>query len=149
LAKVKKKGRVTVASPIGNTVFNFNWENTVDQSDAPKEKRKRPRFHMDFPLEYRILDGPDARGGIVVDGSERGLRIHSIENMPVGTRLNIAVIFPKEFQMTNFEVTAEIIWKDLCLREDWNGFQYGLKFILIKKGELRKLKELLSKQYRM
>jgi hypothetical protein len=104
---------------------------------------------MDFPLEYRILDGTDARGGIVVDGSERGLRIHSIENMPVGTRLNIAVIFPKEFQMTNFEVTAEIIWKDLCLTENWNGFQYGLKFILIKKGELRKLKELLSKQYRM
>jgi hypothetical protein len=103
---------------------------------------------MDFPLEYRVLDAPDARGGLVVDGSEMGLRIHSIENMPVGTKLKIAVIFPKEFQMTNFEVTAEIIWKDLYLTEDWNGFQYGLKFILISKNELRKLKELLSEQYR-
>jgi hypothetical protein len=120
----------------------------MDKSTPRKEKRKVPRISMDFPLEYRVLDGPDARGGIVVDGSKRGLRIHSIENIPVGTKLNIAVIFPKEFQMTNFEVTAEIIWKDLCLREDWSGFQYGLKFILIKKGDLRKLKQLLSDQYR-
>jgi len=120
----------------------------MDGSNSHKEKRKYPRFFMDFPLEYRVLDAPDARGGLVVDGSEMGLRIHSIENMPVGTKLKIAVIFPKEFQMTNFEVTAEIIWKDLYLTEDWNGFQYGLKFILISKNELRKLKELLSEQYR-
>jgi hypothetical protein len=124
-------------------------KNTTDKSNPRKEKRKFPRISMDFPLEYRVVDAPGARGGIVVDGSKRGLRIHSIENIPVGTKLKIAVIFPKEFQMTNFEVIAEIIWKDLCLTEDWNGFQYGLKFILIKKGDLRKLKELLSDQYRM
>jgi hypothetical protein len=123
-------------------------KDTMDKSNPRKEKRKSPRFYMDYPLEYRVLDAPQARGGIVVDGSKRGLRIHSVENIPVGTKLKIAVIFPKEFQMTNFEVTAEIIWKDLYLTEDWNGFQYGLKFILISKNELRKLKELLSEQYR-
>jgi len=121
----------------------------MDKSDSNKEKRKCPRFYMDFPLEYRVLNAPDAHGGVVVDGSEIGLRIHSVKNMPVGTRLNIAVIFPKEFQMTNFEVIAEVIWKDLYLTEDWNGYQYGLKFILIREDDLRKLKQLLSEQYQM
>jgi hypothetical protein len=123
-------------------------KDTTDKSSPRKEKRKYPRISMDFPLEYRVLDASDARGGIAVDGSKRGLRIHSVENIPVGTELKIAVIFPKEFQMTNFEVTAEIIWKDIYLTEGWSGYQYGLKFTLIKKGDLRKLIQLLSDQYR-
>jgi hypothetical protein len=121
----------------------------TDRYNTPKEKRKSPRFSMDFPLEYRVLNGPDAYGGLVVDGSEIGLRIHSVKNMPVGTRLTITVIFPKEFQMTNFEVVAEIIWKDTYLTRDWEGYQYGLKFVLIKEDDLQKLKRLLSEQYRI
>ena len=121
----------------------------MDRSNAQKEKRKSPRFYMDFPLEYRVLNAPDAHGGVVVDGSEIGLRIQSIKNLPVGTRLNIAVIFPEDFQMTNFEVVAEIIWKDLYLKEDWNGYQYGLQFILIREDDLRKLRQLLNEQYQM
>ncbi len=121
----------------------------MDNSDSSKEKRKAPRFCMDFPLEYRILNDPDAYGGVVVDGSEIGLRINSVKNIPVGTKLNIAVIFPKEFQMTNFEVVAEIMWKDVCLTEDWNGYQYGLKIVLIKENDFQKLKQLLQEQYQM
>jgi hypothetical protein len=116
----------------------------MDGSNGNKEKRKFPRYYMDFPLEYRVNDTPDAYGGLVVDGSEVGLRIHSVKDIPIGTRLNIAVIFPKGFQMTNFEVVAEIVWKDLYLREDWNGYQYGLKFIQIAEEDLQKLQQLLS-----
>lgn len=114
------------------------------RSGSRKEQRKSPRFFMDFPLEYRILNTPGAYGGVVVDGSEIGLRIQSIKNMPIGTRLNIAVIFPKEFQMSNFEVQAEIMWKETYLTEDWNGYQYGLKFILIGEDDLKKLKQLIN-----
>jgi len=121
----------------------------MDRSDSKKEKRRCPRYYMDWPLEYRVINTPDSYGGIVVDGSEIGLRIHSIKNMPIGTRLNIAVLFPKEFQMTNFEVVAEIIWKDICFKEDWSGYQYGLKFVIIKEDDLQKLKQLLIEQYRM
>jgi hypothetical protein len=120
----------------------------MDRSTSHKEKRKSPRFCLDFPLEYRVLNAPDAYGGLVIDGSEIGLRIHSVKNMPIGTKLNIAVIFPKEFKMTNFEVVAEVIWKDIYSTEDWSGFQYGLKFLLIKEEDLRKLRQLLSEQYR-
>src|SRR4030042_1153819 len=112
-----------------------------------REKKKSPRFYLELPIEYRVTNAPDAYGGVVVDGSEIGLRIQSVKNMPVGTRLNIAVIFPEEFQMTNFEVVAEIIWKDLYLKEDWNGYQYGLQFTLIREDDLRKLRQLLNEQY--
>ncbi len=122
----------------------------MDRSNGNnKEKRRSPRYYMDFPLEYRVINAPDAYGGMVVDGSEIGLRIHSIKNLPIGTRLNIAVLFPAEFQMSNFEVVAEIIWKDLCMKEDWSGYQYGLKFVLIRDEDLRKLKQLLDEQFRM
>jgi hypothetical protein len=116
----------------------------MDRSSGNKEKRKCPRYYMDFPLDFRETNAPKAYGGLVVDGSEIGLRIHSVKNIPVGTRLNIVVIFPKGFQMTNFEVAAEIVWKDLYLREDWNGYQYGLKFIQIEGEDLQKLQQLLS-----
>lgn len=109
-----------------------------------RDKRKFPRFCMDWPLEYRMTDSPNAYGGLVVDGSEIGLRIQSIKNLPIGTKLKIAVIFPKGFQMTNFDVLAEIVWKDLYYSEDHNGYQYGLKFIHIKAEDLRKLKQLLE-----
>jgi hypothetical protein len=116
----------------------------MDRPDRNKDKRKCPRYYMDWPLEYRVINDPDAYGGIVVDGSEIGLRIHSVQDIPIGTKLNITVLFPKEFQLTNFEVVAEIVWKDLCLNEDWNGYQYGLKFIQIQEEDLRKLLQLLS-----
>ena len=121
----------------------------MERSTLYKEKRKSPRFNLDFPLEYRVVGGPGAFGGIVVDGSEIGLRIHSVKDMSVGTRLNITVIFPKEFQVTNFDVVAEIIWKETYSTETWKGYRYGLRFVSIKEDDLEKLRQLLSDQYRM
>jgi hypothetical protein len=121
----------------------------MERSASPKERRKSQRFDLDFPLEYRVSGGPDAFGGMVVDGSEIGLRIHSVKNMSVGSRLNITVIFPKEFQVDNFVVVAEIIWKETYATINWNGYRYGLKFVLIKEDDLEKLRQLLSDQHRM
>jgi len=33
---------------------------TMDRSDSNKEKRKSPRYYMDWPLEYRVINDPDA-----------------------------------------------------------------------------------------
>jgi len=114
-------------------------ENTMEFG----EKRKCPRVLLDLPLEYQILDAPFAHGGVVANASEAGLLILSIKSMPVGTKLNIAVLFPKEFQLSNFEVSAEIIWKEIHWKEDWEGYKYGLKFIRILNVDQRKLKGLL------
>jgi hypothetical protein len=114
-----------------------------------KDRRRYPRLFMDLPIEYQVLDVPDAYGGMVVNGSEVGLRIYSIKDLSVGTKLKIAVLFPKEFELTNFEVLAEIVWKEPCWTEEGEGYEYGLKFIQIGERDLLKLKQLLSEQFKL
>jgi c-di-GMP-binding flagellar brake protein YcgR len=113
------------------------------------ERRRYLRMSLDLPLEYRVMNASYAHGGLVVNASEVGLLINSIKNIPIGSKLNIAVLFPKGFELTNFEVLAEIIWKDLYWEEDWEGYRYGLKFIKILEGDRRKLKQLLSGQFEL
>jgi hypothetical protein len=120
------------------------------EKDSPHlERRGYPRMSLDLPLEYRVMNAPYAHGGLVVNASEVGLLINSIKNIPIGSKLNIAVLFPKGFELTNFEVLAEIIWKDLYWEEDWEGYRYGLKFIKILEDDRRKLTQILSGQFQL
>jgi hypothetical protein len=113
------------------------------------ERRRSPRLLMDLPLEYRVVNAPYAHGGIVVNGSEEGFLIYSVKDMPIGTKLTIVVLFPKGYELTNFEVVAEIVRKDLHWEEDWEGFEYGLRFLQILEEDRQKLKHLLSGQYQV
>ena len=112
-----------------------------------KDRRRFPRVFMDLPLEYQIMDTSNVHGGLVINASETGLLIYSVKNIPIGTKLNIAVLFPKGFELANFEVFAEIIWKDIHWEENWEGYQLGLKFIKILEEDYRKLKGLLIVGY--
>ena len=119
----------------------------MEKSKDPRERRRFPRLLVDLPLEYRVMNAPYAQGGIVVNASEEGLLVNSIKNMPVGTKLNVAVLFPKEYELENFEVLAEIIRKELHWEEDWEGYQYGLKFTKILESDRHKLKQLLLGEF--
>jgi hypothetical protein len=119
----------------------------MEKSKDPRERRRFPRLLVDLPLEYRVMNAPYAQGGIVVNASEQGLLINSIKNMPVGTKLNVAVLFPEEYELANFEVLAEIIRKELHWEEDWEGYQYGLKFTKILESDRHKLKQLLLGEF--
>lgn len=114
-----------------------------------KDRRKSQRMILDLPLEYRVMDAPYAHGGLVVNASELGLLVQSVKSLPIGTKLNIAVLFPKGFELANFEVLAEILWKDLHWEEDWEGYQYGLRFLQILDNEYWKLKQVLSGQFHL
>ena len=119
----------------------------MERSNAHKERRKSSRVLLDLPLEYRVMNAPYAQGGIVVIASEVGLLINSVKSIPVGTKLNIVVLFPEGFELTNFEVLAEIVWKDVYLEEDWQGYRYGLNFIQILEEDRLKLKQLLDGRF--
>jgi hypothetical protein len=119
----------------------------MEKAKDSRERRRAPRLLMDLPLEYRVINAPYAQGGIVVNASEEGLLINSIKNMPLGTKLNIAVLFPKGFELSDFEVVAEIIRKELHWEEDWEGYQYGLRFIRILEEDRHKLTLLLQGHY--
>lgn len=109
-----------------------------------REKRKYPRSLLDLPFEYRVKDLPHAHGGVVVDASEGGLLIQSLEDMPIGLKLNIVLLFTKGFELTNLEVSAEIIRKDAPSNNGSKGYQYGLRITQIVEEDRWKLKELLS-----
>lgn len=121
----------------------------MEKSKSMRDRRKSQRMILDLPLEYRVIDAPYAHGGLVVNASELGLLVQSVKSLPIGTKLNIAVLFPKGFELANFEVLAEILWKDLHWEEDWEGYQYGLRFLQILDNEYWKLKQLLDGQFHL
>jgi c-di-GMP-binding flagellar brake protein YcgR len=113
-----------------------------------KDRRKYSRVHIDLPLEYRVKYDARAHGGIVVDASESGFLIYSTENIPIGTKLKIAVLFSAEYELAEFEVFAEIIWKNADAEKGEEGYQYGLRFVQVLEEDYRKLGKLLSDRHK-
>jgi len=118
-----------------------------------KERRRYPRVLIDLPLEYRDMDDSCLRGGIVVNASEGGFLIESLRDIPVGTELEITVLYPKGFELTNCKAVAKIVWKEAFSKGDWKGekywkgYQYGLEFIRILDEDRWKLNLRLSGRY--
>jgi hypothetical protein len=118
----------------------------MERRESPKyfrDRRKHPRVCMDLPLEYLAKYDSRARGGIVVDASETGFLIYSTEDIPVGTNLKIDVLFPKEYELANFEVFGKIVWRKVEVGERTNTYRYGLTFVQIVEEDYWKLKKLL------
>jgi PilZ domain len=111
------------------------------------ERRRFGRLLLDLPLDYRVASAPYTHGGLVVNASEAGLLIQSIKSIPIGTRLLIAILFPRGFELTRLDVLAEVIWKDLYWEEDREGFHYGLRFVQILPEERGKLRQLLAVRF--
>jgi hypothetical protein len=104
---------------------------------------------MDLAVEYRLPDFPQPHGALTVNASETGVLIQSVNNLPVGTKLSLVVLFAVEFELSSLQVLAEIVWKEICWKEDWEGFQYGLKFTQVKEEDFQKLQRLLSEQFQL
>jgi hypothetical protein len=118
----------------------------MERMESPsyfRDRRKHPRVCMNLPLEYLVKYDSRARGGIVVDASETGFLIYSTEDIPVGTNLKIDVLFPKEYELANFEVFGKIIWRKVEVGERTNTYRYGLTFVQIVEEDYWKLKKLL------
>ena len=96
-----------------------------------------------------MLDAPQAHGGLVINASESGLLVYSTKDMDIGTKLNIAVLFPQGFELANFEVFAEIIWKDTVWIENREVYHLGLRIIRILDEEHQKLTQLLAEKREM
>jgi hypothetical protein len=96
---------------------------------------------MDLPADYWVKYNSYAHGGIVIDASETGFLIYSVEDIPIGTKLKIAVLFPREYELANFEVSAQIIRKKVA-EKGKEGYQYGIKFTQILQEDYGKLRQL-------
>jgi hypothetical protein len=106
-----------------------------------ENRRKYPRVLLDLPFEFRTEYSPRVRGGIVIDACEVGFLIHSTDNMLVGTRLKIAVLYAHEYSLAKLSVFARIVWKRFDVKE--KRYLYGLKFNGILAEDDYKLRGLL------
>jgi hypothetical protein len=113
-------------------------------SSNNKEKRKHPRIMVSLPLHFQANENGGIYPGLTFDASESGLLIQTLREMPVGIRIDIEVLFPKKLNLANFRAEAEIVWKNVCNWKDWEGYQYGLKFIQVSKEDFLKLKQIFS-----
>jgi hypothetical protein len=103
---------------------------------------------MDLPLEYWVKYDASAHGGIVIDASESGFLIYSTEDIPIGTKLKIVVLFSAEYELAKFEVFAEIIWNRVNVKKAEEGYQYGLRFVQVLEEDYWKLRKLLSGRFK-
>ncbi len=106
-------------------------------------KRKYPRVLINLPADFWMTDKLKVVPALVRDLGEGGLRIQTFTEMPVGTKINIKVLIPKNLEVVNFRAVAEIVWKDGYLWDDWEGYQYGLKFIHMFNEDCLKIKLVL------
>ncbi len=120
-----------------------------DQKGNREERRKHPRVVLDLPLEYWVANAPDAHGALVVNGSEMGLLMESVKKILIGTNLEIVILFPKEFELADFEASTQIVWKEPYWKGDWGGYRYGLKFVSITAHNQLKLRELLNGRHHL
>ncbi len=116
----------------------------MEDSTREKEKRKHARIKVTLPLHFKMGENPNFYPGLTVDASESGLLMQTLKDVPIKTRLNIEVSFPKGFELSDFKGVAEIIWKDISNWEGWEGYLYGLKFIQISCENYLRLKQLLA-----
>ena len=107
------------------------------------ERRKYSRFFLDLPVEFRLLRVPQSFGGIAIDGSEKGLLLYSLLDMPIGTRLDVAVLFPNGCELANFTAVAQIQRKQRAPKGE-KGYRYGLTLTQIGERDHVKLRFVLS-----
>ena len=112
--------------------------------NAPREKRRSERKFMYLPLEYRVRNAPYILEGHVVNASEGGFHIYSSKKIPVGMKLRFELLFPKGFELNNFEAEAEIIWKEEGPEDKSEKYGCGVRFTQMSEDDQRKLKQLLS-----
>jgi len=103
------------------------------------EKRKHPRYSIEFPLDYSRVEGKTAfNGGLTADASEGGLLVYLPEKIEIGALLRIEIFYTKDLSFQTITATTKVVWSDLASK-----YWYGLEFQSIDEGNLVKLKTLL------
>ena len=109
------------------------------------EKRKHPRYAVEFPLDYSLIGGKTIyNGGLIADASEGGVLVCLPERIEIGAVLRIEIFYTKDLSLETIGATAKAVWSDLATKEGFRKHKYGLQFQSIDEGNLNKLKALLK-----
>lgn len=106
------------------------------------EKRRRPRFNVDLPVEY-APSSLFVKHGRAVNISEGGLLLYLPERIEIGQHLVLKLFFPSGTALETVETMVQVVWTDIHLAEDWGDYRTGVYFVDISSEDLDKLMSFL------
>jgi len=108
------------------------------------ERRRHPRFSVEFPLDYSFVEGKETYGGIVANASEGGLLVYLPQRIEIGTVLKIEILYVQGLEFSTIRAIAKVVWSDLASKVSWGEYRYGLQFIHIEEQDYTRLVNLLK-----
>ncbi len=108
-----------------------------------RERRRYPRFDVYWPIQYSRVGSPVSHGGRVTNLSEGGMLIQSPGHMEIGQHLKSRVSFILGSEINTIELRAEVMWKDMNLRQVKGESRCGARFLGISTNDKTKLESLL------
>jgi hypothetical protein len=122
---------------------------TEGQKNQPRhgtvnfEKRKHPRFSVDFPVEYYKLGSPIKHDGKAMNASQGGLLLYFSEPLQIGQYLRLKLFLSSGSTLNAIETIAGVAWTDIHLGEGWGDYRTGVKFFDTSPEDMSKLKKFL------
>ena len=107
------------------------------------ERRRTPRFSVDLPIEYSLLDSPDKNRGLAENAGEGGLMLFLGQKLEIGQALRIKIFFPSDPLLQSIEVLARVVWTELIFGKE-GDYRCGVQFTDIPPDGLVKLKAFLD-----
>lgn len=107
------------------------------------ERRKYPRFSIDLPIEYHLIQDPDTRTGRALNASEGGLLVYLSQKMEIGQHLALKLFFHNGAIMNTIEMIGEVMWIDIHLETNWGDYRTGLKLMDISPEDLKRFKDFI------
>ena len=107
------------------------------------ERRRSPRFSVDLPIEYSLLDSSEKNRGLAENASEGGLMLFLGQKLEVGQDLRIKIFFHSDPLLQSIEVIARVVWTELAFGKE-GDCRCGVKFQDIPLDGLAKLRTFLD-----
>ena len=113
------------------------------------ERRRHPRYRIEFPLTYSMVGKPASRWGLAMDAGEGGILVYLKERVKIGAILKIEMFHAEKLPLKKITATAKVVWSDSAAKDTFGEYRYGLQLESIQKRDLNKLRILLRKCRKM
>jgi hypothetical protein len=110
------------------------------------ERRRYPRFPIDFPVEYWRVNTSQNRLGRTGDISEGGVLLYLPEKVAVGQNIGVKILIGPEVESKFIEGLGQVAWNDSHFGKKDYYHRIGLKFLDISAENMGELINSLNAQ---
>jgi hypothetical protein len=110
---------------------------------ASFQRRRHPRFSVDFPIEYYQVNSRNRFNGRVLNASEGGLMVNLPETLEVNRYLITKLFFIFDRHLNSAEIFARVVWRDIHFGEGLD-FRAGLRIVGISPEDMNRWRNFLN-----